>query len=241
MALIDKLNAIGDAIRSKTGKSEKMTLDEMPIEISSITTSEDTMVGTWIFNEVLDISGFFNFLFNFVLPNVADSLPFHNIYSLYTPNGYELHYVDEEENYHVPYENGTWVLPKWRTITITEEPTDAECIAWLKANARKLGYDDGYDDGYAEGEKAILSTYVDWSATTTSNSCVVYMFNDCNYYAHIHLYIEIMSGDVYEEDLVVAPREEYIVSNGEIGWNDLSGEEWYIQVTIEGFSKDGEM
>lgn len=41
MALIDKLNAIGEAIRAKTGKSEKLTLDEMPIEIGGITTSED--------------------------------------------------------------------------------------------------------------------------------------------------------------------------------------------------------
>lgn len=41
MALIDKLNAIGEAIRAKTGKSEKLTLDEMPIEIGSITTSEN--------------------------------------------------------------------------------------------------------------------------------------------------------------------------------------------------------
>ena len=41
MALIDKLSAVGNAIRSKTGKTEKMTLDEMPIEIESITTSEN--------------------------------------------------------------------------------------------------------------------------------------------------------------------------------------------------------
>jgi hypothetical protein len=37
MALIDKLNAIGDAIRAKTGKSDKLTLDQMPLEIESIT------------------------------------------------------------------------------------------------------------------------------------------------------------------------------------------------------------
>ena len=41
MALIDKLNAVGDAIRAKTGKSEKLTLDEMVTEIGGITTSED--------------------------------------------------------------------------------------------------------------------------------------------------------------------------------------------------------
>ena len=36
MALIDKLNAIGDAIRAKTGKSDKLTLDQMPTEIVGI-------------------------------------------------------------------------------------------------------------------------------------------------------------------------------------------------------------
>ena len=38
MALIDKLNAIGNAIRAKTGKTDKLTLDEMPTEIASIET-----------------------------------------------------------------------------------------------------------------------------------------------------------------------------------------------------------
>lgn len=38
MALTDKLNAIGDAIRAKTGGTDKMTLDQMPDEIASITT-----------------------------------------------------------------------------------------------------------------------------------------------------------------------------------------------------------
>lgn len=38
MALIDRLKAIGDAIRSKTGKSAKLTLAQMPEEILSIQT-----------------------------------------------------------------------------------------------------------------------------------------------------------------------------------------------------------
>ena len=38
MALIDKLNAIGEAIRAKTGKTTKLTLDQMPIEIANIET-----------------------------------------------------------------------------------------------------------------------------------------------------------------------------------------------------------
>ena len=36
MALIEKLSAIGDAIREKTNTTEKLTLDEMPRMISMI-------------------------------------------------------------------------------------------------------------------------------------------------------------------------------------------------------------
>lgn len=39
MALIDKLNAIADAIREKTGKEDQMTLSQMPDEISQIATA----------------------------------------------------------------------------------------------------------------------------------------------------------------------------------------------------------
>lgn len=38
MALIDKLKAIANAIRAKTGKSDSLTLDQMPTEIASIET-----------------------------------------------------------------------------------------------------------------------------------------------------------------------------------------------------------
>ena len=38
MALIEKLSAIGDAIREKTGKEDLLTLDQMPLEIASIET-----------------------------------------------------------------------------------------------------------------------------------------------------------------------------------------------------------
>lgn len=37
MALTDKLTAIADAIRSKTGGTDTMTLDEMVTEISNMT------------------------------------------------------------------------------------------------------------------------------------------------------------------------------------------------------------
>lgn len=41
MALIDKLSAIGDAIREKTGKSDLLTLEQMPQEIAGIQAGSD--------------------------------------------------------------------------------------------------------------------------------------------------------------------------------------------------------
>lgn len=50
MALTNKLSAIGDAIREKTGKTDLITLDNMPAEILSITTSSgDTTTTDYLF------------------------------------------------------------------------------------------------------------------------------------------------------------------------------------------------
>lgn len=53
MALTDKLSAIGDAIRSKTGKEELLTLDEMPNEIEGI--SGENQIDNIIKGELIDI------------------------------------------------------------------------------------------------------------------------------------------------------------------------------------------
>jgi hypothetical protein len=56
MALINKLSAIGDAIREKTGKTELLTLDVMPEEIRGIETGggsgDITPLVDGTFNEV---------------------------------------------------------------------------------------------------------------------------------------------------------------------------------------------
>lgn len=58
MALTDKLSAIGDAIRSKTGKTDLLTLDQMPTEINSISGG-----GSDLPEEALTISGECNYRF----------------------------------------------------------------------------------------------------------------------------------------------------------------------------------
>lgn len=57
MALTDKLTAIGNAIRDKTGSTEKMTLDEMPTAINSITTGGGEGGGYDIPDEAFVLSG----------------------------------------------------------------------------------------------------------------------------------------------------------------------------------------
>ena len=45
MALTDKLSAIADAIRAKTGKTDGLTLEQMPAEIASIETGGGSAEG----------------------------------------------------------------------------------------------------------------------------------------------------------------------------------------------------
>ena len=57
MALTDKLTAIADAIRAKTGKEAEMTLSEMPSEISNIQTGSNIPDGTAVtFGNVITVS-----------------------------------------------------------------------------------------------------------------------------------------------------------------------------------------
>ena len=53
MALTDKLSAIGNAIRAKTGKSDLLSLDAMPAEIASIQTGGGSGGGSGNFVETI--------------------------------------------------------------------------------------------------------------------------------------------------------------------------------------------
>ena len=62
MALTEKLAAIGNAIRAKTGRTEKLTLDQMPNEIASITTGGGPIVLTGNCNYVFHGSFWNNYI-----------------------------------------------------------------------------------------------------------------------------------------------------------------------------------
>ena len=79
MAITKKLTAIGDAIRNKTGKTDKLTLDNMVTEINGITTG-----GGSVPEELLKISGDCKYKFafdswNWVIDNYGDSIITENI------------------------------------------------------------------------------------------------------------------------------------------------------------------
>ena len=79
MALTNKLTAIGDAIRNKTGKTDKLTLDNMVTEINGITTG-----GEGVPEKLLKISGDCKYKFaydnwNWVLEDYGDSITTENI------------------------------------------------------------------------------------------------------------------------------------------------------------------
>ena len=79
MALINKLEAIGDAVRAKTGETNKLTLDEMATKINGIapgpTTSDLTITGdiSQFFKQgrLLDFNAKFPFIFKDIT-NIAD-------------------------------------------------------------------------------------------------------------------------------------------------------------------------
>lgn len=86
MALTDKLSAIGVAIREKTGKTELLTLEQMPTEIASITTgggSEDCN-GMHIPEEGLVVTGNCQYRFsydgwNWFIAGVGDKITTQDI------------------------------------------------------------------------------------------------------------------------------------------------------------------
>lgn len=92
MALTEKLSAIGNAIRSKTGGTDLLTLDEMPQEIQSIQTGggggadtglADSIVDGSITTYSSDIQSLRHFAFQYCYNLTSVSLP--NITSI--PNG----------------------------------------------------------------------------------------------------------------------------------------------------------
>ena len=109
-----------------------------------------SIVGTWVFNESLTSYPVDNYTLNLNFEFCKDDEVFScNYLSLYSENSSTGRYMDEvcfgNDNaewgayYKGNRDYGQWEGTGYNTITILEEPTDAEFIAWLKVNATKQG------------------------------------------------------------------------------------------------------
>ena len=84
MALTDKLVAIADAIRGKTGKTAEMTLDAMPTEITSIITGSNLTIQriSRSTSTTFDISNYVEDGKNFILFFTVNTVSSSSSYSL---------------------------------------------------------------------------------------------------------------------------------------------------------------
>lgn len=74
MALTNKLSAIGDAIRAKTGKSELMTLDQMPQEIAGITGGGSGGSGYSAVDYIVDSSSYHHGIYPTDVPDFIQAM-----------------------------------------------------------------------------------------------------------------------------------------------------------------------
>lgn len=122
-------------------------IDGVRTKISSA--EDDGIVGTWILNEHIDTSTNFRVYGNFVSQMTATNGTVYTAYCNSIGNyggnyyGYvsgKLYYAGIEgtvgpaQYRHVNGGNG-WTKEGYRTITITETPTDENFVTWIKANA----------------------------------------------------------------------------------------------------------
>lgn len=99
---------------------------------------DDSIVGTWVFNEVPVISGDFVVDFDYT----CNGLNYTRMQVLtLATDGYGERILYQKNDSIAAYINSQYQVNWWRdayrTINITSEPTDTAFIAWLKANATK--------------------------------------------------------------------------------------------------------
>lgn len=149
MALIDKLTAIADGFRASRGTTTKYTLDQMAVLASEPISggTNDSIIGIWLFNDILtpipeELFGK-NIYFRYsVYASWVDvNAKMDRITIFEEGTGFSYNGDEGGDNYCFEdvYEYSTgWLHQDYKTITITEAPTDPTFIAWLKANATKL-------------------------------------------------------------------------------------------------------
>ena len=150
MALTDKLSAIGDAIRIKTGKTDLIPLDQMPTEIESVWNAGykeaynemklavDMSDETYRFNEKVTSypSNWYNMNLNFTDANGAS---YKKIATYTSSSKINIRYTTVSGSNIAVYNAANspmWADEAYRTIHITDGAMtgDAKTFAWLIEN-----------------------------------------------------------------------------------------------------------
>lgn len=126
----------------------------------------DNVVGTWVFNDWLSVNGNMDTYFNFTGYDAdGNQHQFNNMYieAILNDNGdvgdFLVNYYNEDGDGFLVCDttDAMWINSMSKTITITEQPSDPEFIAWLKANATKVG---NYTPDEPTPDDSVVGTWV---------------------------------------------------------------------------------
>lgn len=186
------------------------------------------------------------------LPNTdiffaSNEMKFSQINKIYiagTPNKQSIRYVGSSTQTVYTVSSG-WSNQAYRTITIHEEITDENFLAWLQTNATLISGGSGGGGGSSEDLEA-LGALCEWSIMTNSESIpTIYVYNyHPTYYMHCCLmtgigdcpYYSTEDDDIFVEDgAVVIEPGGYLELWYEAPFSALDG----IEVIDVRWTKDG--
>lgn len=171
MALTNKLSAIADAIRSKTGGTHLLTLDQMPEAIRSIETGS----GGGIPEEALTISGICDYRFtkdgwNWFIDEYKNDITTKDI-----TNASHMFYFNETSN--IPFDIN---LEKGKNVDVSSifSGSGIQSPPYIKGSISKASY-------LFSGCEALVNIpedwadYIDWTYIHSSRMNMTYMFEGC--------------------------------------------------------------
>lgn len=132
MSKVLKRLYLGDVVKSFGTKQLRKLTTEKP--------QEDSIIGTWVFNDSLDFSSFSeNWYADFNFTNGSTVYPYCGYNHFGENSEYnKLVYYNADGSGITVYKLGSgWVAQAYKTITIETETEDTFFISWLKANATK--------------------------------------------------------------------------------------------------------
>lgn len=151
---------------------EYFVLVDYPIlEIAGGEGSDNSLLGTWVFNDSVylgyDVSAEFSFDFD-VFGSGGDIEYTHPCNCMYI-DGSDLRYDSYGSSFVAYNDDDGWRSDEYKTIRINSEPMNAEFVDWLKENAKKQGSSSGGSGTYPDETDFFLGTWKFKDDVTLSN------------------------------------------------------------------------